>query len=209
MGQLPDLQQARRRLGLALSAISHDRWVLGFLRGGCLQPIAASEISRRFLQTQPLMPLSRRALYERKPMVINSVVERDEATNEADWELDWPAIIYAPVGVLGQRPIGLLVLGCRRDHWYSEEDIANAHTLGISLAPMVAALRGPLSKCNETETAVAHLLSHGFSIDEIAKALNANNMQARMLVENVTRKFQSVTPNDLMFPAIQLNRMTW
>src|SRR6185312_7934791 len=103
MGQLPDLQQARRRLGLALSVIAHDRWVLGFLRGGCLQPIAASEISRRFLQTQPLMPLSRRALYERKPMVVNSVVQNDEATNESDWELDWPAILYAPVGELGQR----------------------------------------------------------------------------------------------------------
>ena len=209
MGQLPDLQQARRRLGLALSAIAHDRWVLGFLRGGCLQPIAASEISRRFLQTHPLMPLSRRALYERKPMVINSVVENEEASNESDWELDWPAILYAPVGELGQRPIGLLILGCRRDHWYSEEDIANAHTLGLSLAPMVSALRGPLSKCNESETAVAHLLSHGFSIDEIAKALNANNMQARMLVENVTRKLQSVRPNELMLPTIQLNRMTW
>lgn len=209
MGQLPDLQQARRRLGLALSTICHDRWVLGFLRGGCLQPIAASEISRRFLQSHPLMPLSRRALYERKPMVINSVVESDEAANAYDWELDWPAILYAPVGELGQRPIGLLIVGCRRDHWYSEEDIANAHTLGISLAPMVAALRGPLSRFSESETAVAHLLSHGFSIDEIARAMNANDHQARMLVDNVTRKLRSVSANDLMFPAIHLNRMTW
>jgi DNA-binding CsgD family transcriptional regulator len=209
MGQLPDLQQARRRLGLALSTICHDRWVLGFLRGGCLQPIAASEISRRFLQSHPLMPLSRRALYERKPMVINSVVASDEAADEYDWELDWPAILYAPVGELGQRPIGLLIVGCRRDHWYSEEDIANAHTLGISLAPMVAALRGPLSRFNESETAVAHLLSHGFSIAEIARAMNANDHQARMLVDNVTRKLRSVSANDLMFPSIQVNRMTW
>ena len=209
MGQLPDLQQARRRLGLALSTLCHDRWVLGFLRGGCLQPIAASEISRRFLQTHPLMPLSRWALYERKPMVINSVVESDEAFNEYDWELDWPAILYAPVGELGQRPIGLLIVGCRKDHWYTEEDIANAHTLGISLAPMVAALRGPLSRFNESETAVAHLLSHGFSIEEIARAMNANDHQARMLVDNVTRKLRSVSASDLMFPAIQVNRMTW
>jgi DNA-binding CsgD family transcriptional regulator len=209
MGQLPDLQQARRRLGLALSTLCHDRWVLGFLRGGCLQPIAASEISRRFLQTHPLMPLSRRALFERKPMVVNSVVESDEAANEYDWELDWPAILYAPVGELGQRPIGLLIIGCRKDHWYTEEDVANAHTLGISLAPMVAALRGPLSRFNESETAVAHLLSHGFSIEEIARAMNANDHQARMLVDNVTRKLRSVSASDLMFPAIQVNRMTW
>ena len=209
MGQLPDLQQARRRLGLALSTLCHDRWVLGFLRGGCLQPIAASEISRRFLQSHPLMPLSRRALYERKPMVVNSVVESDEAASEYDWELDWPAILYAPVGELGQRPIGLLVVGCRKDHWYTEEDVANAHTLGISLAPMVAALRGPLSRFNESETAVSHLLSHGFSIEEIARAMNANDYQARMLVDNVTRKLRSVNARDLMFPAIQVNRMTW
>jgi DNA-binding CsgD family transcriptional regulator len=209
MGQLPDLQQARRRLGLALSTLCHDRWVLGFLRGGCLQPIAASEISRRFLQTHPLMPLSRRALFERKPMVVNSVVESDEAAKEYDWELDWPAILYAPVGELGQRPIGLLIVGCRKDHWYTEEDIANAHTLGISLAPMVAALRGPLSRFNESETAVAHLLSHGFSIEEIARAMNANDYQARMLVDNVSRKLRSVSASDLMFPAIQVNRMIW
>lgn len=209
MGQLPDLQQARRRLGLALSTLCHDRWVLGFLRGGCLQPIAASEISRRFLQTHPLMPLSRRALFERKPMVVNSVVESDEAAKEYDWELDWPAILYAPVGELAQRPIGLLIVGCRKDHWYTEEDIANAHTLGISLAPMVAALRGPLSRFNESETAVAHLLSHGFSIEEIARAMNANDHQARMLVDNVSRKLRSVSASDLMFPAIQVNRMIW
>src|SRR5258705_9136770 len=209
MGKPLDRQQARRRLGLALSPFYHDRWVLGFLRGGCLQPIAASEISRRFLQRQPLMPLSRRALYERKPTVINSVVESNEAANAYDWELDWPAILYAPVGELGQRPIGLLIIGCRRDHWYTEADIANAHTLGISLTPMVAALRGPLSRFNESETAVAHFLSHGFSIQEIARAMNANEHQARMLVDNVTRKLRSVSAHDLMFPALHVNRMTW
>jgi DNA-binding CsgD family transcriptional regulator len=209
MGQLPDLQQARRRLGLALSFVRHDRWVLGFLRGGRLQPIAASEISRRFLETHALMPLSRRALYERKPVVINSVIERDDAGDEYDWELDWPAILYAPVGELGRRPIGLLIIGCRRDHWYTEEDIANAHTLGLSLAPMVAALRGPLSRFNDGETAVAHLLSHGFSIQEITRAMNIDERQARAWVESATRKLQTVSANDLMFPAIQMKRMTW
>ena len=49
MGQLLDLQEARRRLGLALEVLCHDRWVLGYLRGGALQPIAASEVSRRLL----------------------------------------------------------------------------------------------------------------------------------------------------------------
>jgi hypothetical protein len=155
------------------------------------------------------MPLSRRALYERKPVVINSVIERDDAANEYDWELDWPAILYAPVGELGRRPIGLLIVGCRHDHWYTEEDVAHAHTLGLSLAPMVAALRGPLSRFNDSETAVAHLLSHGFSLQEIARAMKTDDLQARAWMDGVTRKLHTVSADDLMFPAIQMKRMTW
>ena len=81
MGQLPELQEARRRLGLALDVLCHDRWVLGFLRGGALQPIAASETAPRFLQSRPLMPLSRRALYEQRPVVVNSVIENPNPSN--------------------------------------------------------------------------------------------------------------------------------
>ena len=209
MGQLPDLQEARRRLGLALSAVRHDRWVLGYLRGGCLQPIAASEISRKFLQSRPLMPLSRRALYEKRPTVINTVIENPVTTTGYDWELDWPAILYAPVGEMDQRPIGLLTIGCRRDHWYTDEDVAYAYTLGFSLASLVAALRGPMSRLNESETEVAHLLSHGLSTQEIARAIHTSHGHARALVDSVAKKFESVSADRLMFPAIQLKRMTW
>jgi DNA-binding CsgD family transcriptional regulator len=209
MGQLPDLQQARRRLGLALSALSHDRWVVGYLRGGCLRPIAASEISRRFLQGQQLRPLSRRALYEQKPIVVNTVIEAEEGRTEYDWELDWPCIMYSPIGESDRRPIGLLIVGCRRDHWYSDEDVVYAQALGRSLAPMVAALRGPLGRMNEDETAVAHLLGHGFSSEEIARAMGADEHRARTLVDSVTRKLQTVRNQDLAFPAMQLKRMTW
>jgi DNA-binding CsgD family transcriptional regulator len=209
MGQLPDLQQARRRLGLALAALTHDRWVLGFLRGGCMQPIAASEISRRALGSRPLMPLARRALYEKRPVVINSVVERNEPANESDWELDWPAILYAPVGDVTQRPIGLLIVGCRRDHWYTEEDTAYALRLGFRLGPAVARLRGPLGRLNESELEVAYLMSHGFSIAEIARAIQTDERRSRMLVDGVTRKLQSVSADDWKFPGIQVKRMTW
>src|SRR5438046_9921664 len=129
MGQLPDLPEARRRLGLALSTIRHDRWVVGYLRGGCLQPIAASEISRRFMVSHPLLPRARLALFERKPTVINSVIETDEAANDYDWELDLPALLYAPVGERCQRPIGRLIAGCREDHWDSDDDVPPAHDL--------------------------------------------------------------------------------
>ena len=209
MGQLPDLNQARRRLGLALSSLRHDRWVLGYLRGGTMQPIAASEISRRLLESHTLMPLSRRALFERKPAVVNSVVDAAAGENDYDWELDWPAILYAPVGELGQRPIGLLIVGCRTDHWYGDEDIAFAHTLGFSLAPMVSALRGPLSRFNHRETMAAQLLSHGFSVAEVARAMDVGEPMARSLVDKVTRRLQSITDSDLRFPAIQVKRMIW
>src|SRR5947208_10521115 len=96
MGQLLDLQEARRRLGLALEVLCHDRWVVGYLRGGSLQPIAASEISRRLLQGRPLLPLSRRALFEQRPVVVNSVFPYTNPSSGFDWELDWPAVMYAP-----------------------------------------------------------------------------------------------------------------
>jgi DNA-binding CsgD family transcriptional regulator len=206
MGQLPDLQEARRRLGLALKPVSHDRWVLGYLRGGWLQPIAASEVSRRFLQGRPLMPLGRKALYEKKPLILNSLYEKPEPSNGYDWELDWPALLYAPVGEIGQRPIGLLTIGCRHDHWYTEEDVAYAHTLGYSLASLVAAMRGPLSKLNESEGEVAQLLSYGLSAPEIARAINTDDRHARALIDGVAKKFQSVTTADLMFPIVHWKR---
>jgi len=204
MGQLPQLQQARRRMGLALDSLCHDRWVLGYLRAGWLQPIAASEVSRRFLQGRPLMPLARRALYEKRPMVINSVIENPNPSLGYDWELDWPALLYAPVSETGQRPIGLLVLGCRHDHWYSEEDVAYATTLGTTLAPLVAALRGPLGRLNESEGEVAQLLSYGLSTMEIARAIQLDDAKTRAMVETVTRKLRAVEAEELALPLAEL-----
>jgi DNA-binding CsgD family transcriptional regulator len=206
MGQLSELLEARRRLGLALSPICHDRWVLGYLRGGSLQPIAASEVSRRFLQSRPLLPLSRRALFEKRPMVINSVIEKPNPSNGYDWELDWPAILYAPVGEPGERPIGLLTLGCRRDHWYTDEDVAYAESLGVTLTPLVTALRRPLGRLNESEGEVAQLLSYGLSTEEIARAIKSDESHTRVLVSSVARKLKSVNTDDLVFPILPMKR---
>jgi DNA-binding CsgD family transcriptional regulator len=204
MGQLPQLQQARRRLGLALDSICHDRWVLGYLRAGWLQPIAASEVSRRFLQGRPLMPLARRALYEKRPMVMNAVIENPNPSLGYDWELDWPALVYAPVGEVGQRPSGLLILGCRRDHWYTDEDVAYAISLGAALAPLVAGLRGPLGRLNESEGEVAQLLSYGLSTQEIARAIQVDDVRSRALVESVTRKLHAVEADELAMPLAEM-----
>jgi DNA-binding CsgD family transcriptional regulator len=200
MGRLPDLQAARSRLGLALESLCHDRWVLGFLRDGGLQPIAASEVSRRFLQSRPLLPLSRRALYEKRPVAVNSVIQEPDPAGRYDWELDWPAILYAPVLEPSRRPIGLLVLGCRRDHWYTDDDVAYVHSLGLTLAPLVAALRGPLSRLNEAEAEVAQLLSYGLSTDEVARAIQLDERRAKALVASVSRKLGSISAAKLAFP---------
>ncbi len=188
MGQLLDLQEARRRLGLALEVLCHDRWVLGYLRGGSLQPIAASEVSRRLLRSRPLLPLSRRALFEQRPIVVNSVFASSTPVGGFDWELDWPALIYAPVAAEHQRPIGLLVLGCRRDYWYSDDDVLYASSLGAALAPLVASLRGPLGRMTEAEAEVMQLLSCGMSTPEIARLLKSDEARAQLLVSSVTRK---------------------
>src|SRR5450759_650067 len=204
MGQLPQLQQARRRLGLALDGLCHDRWVLGYLRSGWLKPIAASEVSRRFLQGRPLMPLARRALYEKRPTVMNSLIENPNPSMGYDWELDWPSLLYAPVGEAGERPIGLLIIGCRRDHWYSEEDVSYAVSLGTALAPLVAALRGPLGRLNESEGEVAQLLSHGLSAQEIARAMRIDDRTTRALVESVTRKLHRLEADELALPLAEI-----
>lgn len=214
MGQLPDLQAARLRLGLALDSLCHDRWILGCLRSGWLQPIAASEVSRRFLQRRHLTPLARRALYEKRPMVVNSVIESRDPANGYEWELDWPAILYAPVLDSSRRPIGLLVVACRRDHWYTDEDVAYAQGLGQTLAPLVTALRGPLSRLRESEGEVAQLLSYGLSTEEVARALQLDDRRARLLVEAVSRKLQSLRADELVLPRLQIKRgacrgMTW
>jgi GAF domain-containing protein len=195
MGQLLDLQEARRRLGLALEVLCHDRWVVGFLRGGALQPVAASEISRRLLQAHPLQPLSRRALFEQRPVVVNSVFPYTTPAAGFDWELDWPAIMYAPIGETGQRPIGLLVLGCRRDYWYSEEDVQYASGLGTALAPIVSSLRGPLGRMTEAEAEVVQLMSCGMSREEIAQAIKAGHVQTDALISSVKRKLSQRAPH--------------
>src|ERR1700688_2020826 len=205
MGQLPQLQQARRRLGLALDGLCHDGWVLGYLRAGWLQPIAASEVSRRFLQGRPLMPLARRALFEQRPTTMNALVDNPNPSMGYDWEMDWPALLYAPAGELGQRPIGLLIVGCRRDHWYSENDITYAIELGTALSPLVAGLRGPLGRLNESEGEVAQLLSFGLSTQEIARAIQVDDGRSRALVESVTRKLRSVEADELAMPLADMS----
>ena len=146
------------------------------------------------------MPLARRALFEQRPTIMNALVENPHPSMGYDWEMDWPALLYAPVGEPGMRPIGLLVLGCRRDHWYTEEEVAYATRLGASLTPLVAALRGPLGRLNESEGEVAQLLSYGLSAQEIARAIRVDDRVTGELVESVVRKLESIGADELALP---------
>jgi DNA-binding CsgD family transcriptional regulator len=146
------------------------------------------------------MPLARRALYEKRAMVMNALIENPNPSAGYDWELDWPALLYTPVGEAGERPIGLLILGCRRDHWYTDEDVEYAGILGMTLTPLVAALRGPLGRLNESEGEVAQLLSYGLSTQEIARAIQVDDRKTHALVETVTRKLHSVVAGELAQP---------
>jgi len=172
-----------------------------------VQPIAASEITPRFLQSRPLVPLSRRALYENRPVVVNSVIENPNPSNGYDWELDWPAVLYAPVGGIGLRPVGLLTVGCRHDYWYTDADVHYAASLGAALAPMVDALRRPLRRLNETENEIAQLLSYGLSEPEIARAIKVPERRARVLADGVVRKLRIVSLEvALSFPEVPARR---
>jgi len=55
----------------------------------------------------------------------------------------------------------------------------------------------------------AQLLSNGFSVAEVARAMDVGEPMARSLVDKVTRRLQSITDSDLRFPAIQVKRMIW
>src|SRR5260370_31763573 len=84
----------------------------------------------------------------------------------------------------GQRPVDVLTVGCRRDHWYSEADVHYAGSLGVTLAPMVEALRRPLGRLNPTESEVAQLLSYGLSESEIARAIKVPWPTAKIIAHD-------------------------
>src|SRR5947208_1719207 len=126
MALLLDLEEARQRLVMALQLVRQDRFLLGGLRDGRLKVIidsnAPSPLPLR--RTMDLSPLARRSLYERTTLAICSYIEDGAISSLDDWELDWPSLIYAPVGLTQARPVGLLMIGSRKRHWYDQEDVS-------------------------------------------------------------------------------------
>ncbi len=176
---------------MALQAIHHDRWVVGGLRDGRLRVIAQSTVAEgapaQVLPIyQDLSPLARRCLYERQPLALNSLIDPRE--HQDDWEIHWPAIVYAPIGLVDARPVGLLIVGSRSQHWYQQAEIDYIAALGIALTAAVSCVTGPLGRLTPRERRFAILIAEGLSDEEIGRALAVDTRVARRASDQVLRK---------------------
>jgi hypothetical protein len=128
-------------LAEAFRRVRHDRWLWGAVRRGRLEVLGHSGAAPA--GSARLTPLARRALFEGRPLAVCSLI--DEVApgpgRDADWELSWPALIYAPVARPRARPAGLLIVGCRRLHWYSDEEVELVAAAAAGLVCLVAGRR--------------------------------------------------------------------
>ena len=188
MANLIDLDKTRKHLALALDVVRHDRWLFGGMRDGRLRVIGDSEMDREApVQAifMDLSHLSRRCLFERHPIAVSSVVD---PVGYDDWERDWPALIYVPVGLPKTRPVGILIVGASKEHWYTQEEIDYVAALGVTLTAAVNAVTGPLGRLTIEERHAAQLIAEGLSDPEVAHALAVDSEQARSLADSVLRK---------------------
>ena len=188
------------RLHHAMALLRQDRWLLGAVRDGKLEVLADSspELDRPLRRARPLTHLARRCLHERRPLTVSSLGGPvADPGPEEDWELDWPALLYAPVGMPGQRPLGLLVVGARSSHWYRQQEIDYAAALGVALTGPVLAIAGPPTRLSRRELQAAHLVAEGLSLAETAVAFHLELDEARELVDRVLRKLSVRSPGQL------------
>lgn len=197
-----NLRRTRTHVAVALGMVPHDRWVLGGLRDGRLRVIAEWARGRRRGAGQvdrtarlrssvrpiysELSPLARRCLFERHPLCVTSVVEG--RPDDTEWETDWPSVLYVPVGVPATRPVGLLIVASRTPHWYTHDEIDFVSALGTTLTATVSAVTGPLGRLSPRERRFALLIAEGLSDEEIAHALELDDVAVRRASDTVLRK---------------------
>ena len=206
------LEPSRIRLDLdqAMSLVSQDRWVLGGIREGRLRVLAdsAPERHRPLRRVRELSRLARRCLHDRRPLTVSAVTVQGEGLSgvpppagrrdgQSDWEVDWPALLYAPVGIPGRRPIGLLIAGCQGHYWYTEEEIDYVAGVAIGLTAAVLSLDGPLARLTPDERAAARLLAQGLSVAELARAVEVERPEALELVGGLLRKLSLRSPKEI------------
>jgi DNA-binding CsgD family transcriptional regulator len=198
----------RFHLDRALQLVAHDRWVLGGLHDGKLRVLLDSspEPDRPFRRTRPLSHLGRRCLHEGKPVAVTALGASDRTSAEpVNWEMDWPSLLYAPVGMPARRPVGLLILGSRSDHWYVQEEIDYVASLGVTLTSMALSVGGPVERLRGNEWRAAQFVSQGLSASEIAVALDIDRSAAQRLVARVLRKLALRSPRQLseLWPEVE------
>ena len=184
-----DLDKTRTHLALALDVLHHDRWQLGGVRDGRMRVIADSILPEaQGVQPiyQELSQMARRSLYERHPLAVTSIIE--PRSGDSDWEADWPALIYAPVGLPRARPVGILIVGSRTEHWYTQDEIDYVSAIGVTLTTAVSCLTGPLGRLLPPERRVALLVAEGLSDAEIARALGSSEQAVARIADTVLAK---------------------
>ena len=188
-----DVTSIRATVARALVPIRHDRWLLGGLRDGRLRVIAQQPPPpdrRPGRDVRPiyadLSPLARRCLYERHPVAVASMLHMGADDN--NWEESWPSVLYIPVGLPHVRPAGLLVIGSRTPHWYTQGELDFLGALAAAVADAVAALCGPLGRLTPRERRFALLIAQGLSDEEIAVALALDGLAAQRVSGGVLRK---------------------
>lgn len=207
------LEPSRIRLDLdqAMSLVSQDRWILGGIREGRLRVLAdsAPERHRPFRRVRELSRLARRCLHDRRPLTVSAVTVQAEGLagvpsraaagrdGQSDWEVDWPALLYAPVGIPGRRPIGLLIAGCQGHYWYTQEEIDYVAGVAMALSAAVLSLDGPLARLTPDERTAARLLAQGLSVAELATALEVERPEALELVGSLLRKLSLRSPKEI------------
>ncbi len=189
-----------RRLDAALAMVRQDRWRVSGLRSGRLVVIAegngpGSATFPAGRVEHELTPLGRRALYERRSVTISTI--NTTAMPEEDWEVDWPTILYAPIGEPGLRPVGLLTVGLRVPHWYPDEDLDFITALAATLTRFVSAAVDPLRPLTRAERMVAYLMGEGLSAAELGRALHCERSEAQEAMGAVLRKLHLRSAREL------------
>lgn len=195
-----DLPNVLFPLDQAMALVRQDRWLLGAVRHGRLKVLADSspDHHRPYRRTRPLTHLARRSLLERRPLTVSAVSELgDPSGGRGDWEMDWPALLYAPIGLPRYRPTGLLIVGTRESYWYPPHEIEYVAAIAVTLTGFVLTLGGPLHRLSGRELETARLISQGLSLTEISAALEVDADEARNLVGCVLRKLSVRSPSEV------------
>jgi DNA-binding CsgD family transcriptional regulator len=193
-----DLPNVLFPLDQAMALVRQDRWLLGAVRASRLKVLADSKPDhhRPYRRTRRLTHLARRSLLERRPVTVSAVSEMAE-DGRGDWEMDWPALLYAPIGLPRCRPTGLLIVGTREPYWYPTHEIEYVAAIAVTLTGFVLTLGGPLHRLSGRELETARLVSRGLSLGEVSAALEVDLDEARTLIGEVLRKLAVRSPSEL------------